>query len=259
MICRLLLGLMLVSNVIMSAADEYQSVPAYSGFHSVLPQGKAYRFDVPAFMMQRAPVTNQQFQSYVKTHPQWRRDEVASVMADASYLSHWSSALAVGSGQESQPVTRVSWMAAEAYCEAEGARLPRWVEWEVAAAADESHRDARDDPEWIKRIADWYSRPMSGPLQKVGQGRPNLYGLYDLHGLIWEMALDQSGLLVLGDSRTQGDAESSRFCGGGALSMDLKEHYEILMRIALLSSLEAADTSRGVGFRCAKDMPDVRR
>jgi formylglycine-generating enzyme required for sulfatase activity len=33
-----------------------------------------------------------------------------------------------------QPVTQVSWFAAQAYCEAQHARLPDWYEWELAAA-----------------------------------------------------------------------------------------------------------------------------
>ena len=52
-------------------------------------------------------------------------------------------------------MVQVSWFAASAYCEAQGARLPTWNEWEYAAAADETRRDARKDPVWRERILAW--------------------------------------------------------------------------------------------------------
>jgi len=48
-------------------------------------------------------------------------------------------------------------------------------------------------------------------------------------------------------------ADRARFCGEGALSTADREHYAVLMRIAFLSSLEAAYTTASLGFRCAQD------
>ena len=64
-----------------------------------------------------------------------------------------------------------------------------------------------------------------------------------------------SWLLVSGDNRDQGDPDNLKFCGAGALSMDDRENYAVLMRVAMLSSLEAANTTGNLGFRCAKDLP----
>jgi sulfatase modifying factor 1 len=75
----------------------------------------------------------------------------------------------------------------------------------------------------------------------------------DLHGLVWEWVEDHSAMLVSSDSREQGDPDAMRFCGAGALSMDDRENYAILMRVAMLSSLEAHDTTGNMGFRCARD------
>jgi len=36
--------------------------------------------------------------------------------------------------------------------------------------------------------------------------------------------------------------------------MDDRENYAVLMRVAMLSSLQAADTTANLGFRCAKDL-----
>jgi len=222
-------------------------------FESAVPpaQGVA-TVEVAAFDLDTKPVTNAQFLAFVRTHRSWRRDHVSRLFADAEYLSHWRSATALGAAaRPSQPVTHVSWFAAKAYCEARGARLPTWYEWEYVAAADGTTPDARGNPLWRQAILDWYAHPSAQPLADVGRA-PNYYGVFDLHGLIWEWVLDFNALLVSNDSREQGGADRARFCGEGALSTVDREHYAVLMRIAFLSSLEAAYTTANLGFRCAR-------
>ena len=147
----------------------------------------------------------------------------------------------------------MSWFAAKAYCDSEGARLPTWLEWEYAAAADESRRDARADPAWRRRILSWYERPTSAVLPSVG-GTPNAYGASDLHGLVWEWVEDFNALFIAGDSRTQGDPDLLKFCGAGAINIIDRDSYAVLMRIALLSSLNADSTTANLGFRCARSI-----
>ena len=50
-----------------------------------------------------------------------------------------------------------------------------------------------------------------------------------------------------------GDADKAKFCGAGALSMNDRENYAVMMRVAMLSSIEAADVTPNLGFRCARD------
>ena len=210
---------------------------------------------IASFELMRQPVTNGGFLAFVQMHPQWRRDRVASVFAEPRYLSHWARPTVLGdAAQAPQPVTQVSWFAASAYCEAQGARLPTWNEWEYAAAADETRRDARKDPVWLERILGWYSRPSNQPLPRAGLQAPDIYGGQDLHDLVWEWTDDFSSLLVSGDNRNQGDNDKAKFCGAGALSMNDRENYAVLMRVAMLSSLDARDTTTSLGFRCAKDI-----
>jgi len=216
-------------------------------FRSALPAGKQEQVTVRSFLLQRHPVTNAEFLAFVSTHPQWQRGKAPAVFADADYLGHWSGPLDPGPGAPPlQPVTRVSWFAAEAYCEAQQARLPDWHEWELAAAADSRRRDARSDVAWRQQILDWYAHPAGQGPAAIEQRSANVYGLFDLHGLVWEWVHDFDSLLPA-------DADPEKFCGSGALNLQQKEDYAVLMRIALLGSLRAADTGHSVGFRCARD------
>ena len=253
---RLAPAVLIAASPAVAAGDDYVQLPG-GEFRSVLKyEDAAGRVRIAPFALSVRPVSNGQFLAFVKAHPEWRRDQVPAVFAEARYLQHWSGPQSLGpAAAPAQPVVNVSWFAASAYCEAQGARLPTWHEWEYAAAADATRRDARADPAWRDSILAWYSKPSNAPLAKVGQQAANAYGVQDLHGLVWEWVDAHSAMLVSGDSRDQGDPDKQKFCGAGALTMDDRENYAVMMRIAMLSSLEAANTTRNVGFRCAKPLP----
>jgi formylglycine-generating enzyme required for sulfatase activity len=243
-----------------AAAAEYRPLPG-GRFESVLPQGSVPTVSLPVavqpFALRVAPVTVGEYLAFVKTHPQWQRNRVASIFADGRYLVDWTSPSQPSAGVSLQsPVVNVSWFAAKAYCEGEHARLPTWLEWEYAAAADGKRPDARADPAWRRSILSWYERPSRAAIEPVG-GPPNVYGVRDMHGLVWEWVDDFNALFIAGDSRTQGDPDLLKFCGAGAISIIDRDSYAVLMRIALLSSLNAADTTGNLGFRCARPLGDA--
>lgn len=248
-------GLIFLASMLWSlgtAAADYVPLPG-GVFNSVLPaDAQAAPARIAPFAMRTEPVTNAQFLSFVLSHPAWRKGEAPPVLADGGYLSHWESAMSLGErALPEQPVTRVSWFAARAFCESEGARLPSWYEWEYAAAADANRTDARTDPAWRERVLAWYGRTSATSLGNVG-GDANVYGIRDLHGLVWEWVDDFNALMVSADSRDQNDADKAKFCGAGALTMQQKENYATLMRVAMLSALKASDTTRNLGFRCVR-------
>ncbi|MGB8327143.1 MAG: formylglycine-generating enzyme family protein [Steroidobacteraceae bacterium] len=244
------------AQAVRGVQGRFITVPA-GEFRSVLPAaglGGARLVRIEPFEIAETPVTNAQFLGFVRADGEWSRDRIAPIFADREYLAHWSRPGELGAAaQPDQPVTNVSWFAASAYCEAVGARLPTWDEYEYLLAADETSRDARADPAWRERMLAWYSRPSTGALAPVGKTPANVYGVRDLHGLVWEWVLDFNALLLSGDNREQGDPDRLKFCGAGALAVVDRENYPILMRLALLSSLEAAHTTRNLGFRCARD------
>lgn len=237
--------------------DGYQHIPAGEFRSMLLYQDVTAPRKVAAFELMRAPVTNAEFLLFVQDHPRWQRDQALALYVERDqYLTHWSGALSLGTAaRPNQPVTRVSWFAARAYCEAQKARLPTWDEWEYVAAADETQRDARGDPAWSARILDWYASSAAGPLPDIGRTAANVYGVRDLHGLVWEWAEDYASMLVSGDNRSQQDSDRYKFCGAGALSVADRENYPVMMRVALLSSLRASDSTSSLGFRCARSVP----
>jgi formylglycine-generating enzyme required for sulfatase activity len=245
---RALLGLAVLLWAGAARPDDNPFVEVPGGqLRTALPLAKQELVPVHSFLLQRHPVTNREFLTFLTGHPKWQRGSVPVIMAEGDYLGVWAGPLDPGPhAADSQPVTQVSWFAAQAYCDSLNARLPDWYEWELAAAAGPTQPDARSDPAWRQQILDWYARPAGKALPAVEQGAPNFYGLYDLHGLVWEWVYDFNSLLPA-------DADPDKFCGSGALDVEQKENYAVLMRIALLGSLRAADTGHTVGFRCARD------
>ena len=245
------------------AAAEYVAIPSGKLASVLANDADTGPASIPAFAMRTTPVTNGEYLAYVKAHREWQRGRAASTFADGTYLHSWRSALALGVGMNAdQPVTNVSWFAAEAFCEnegeGEGGRLPTWLEWEYVAAADEKVFDARSDPAWRARILSWYSHSSGEPLLPVG-GAANAYGVRNMHGLVWEWVDDFNALLVSADSRNQGDPDKLQFCGAGAISLKDRDNYAVLMRIALLSSLVAASTTNNLGFRCVRPLALVKK
>lgn len=248
---------LLVACVLLAAATAASAEPAKIGpgiYRPIFPASPAEReVPVAAFRLDRTPVTNAQFLAFVREHPEWRRDRIKPLFADELYLAHWASPDSLGTARPAGPVVRVSWFAARAYCEARGGRLPLEREWELAAAASETSRDASRDPAFAARVLAWYTQLAPAVLPDVG-GPPNAWGVRDLHGLVWEWIDDFSAALVASDSRTP---DQKVFCGGaGATSRDASA-YATFMRIALRSSLEARSTTSVLGFRCAYDLEET--
>lgn len=214
---------------------------------------------VPAFELDRTPVTNADYLEFVRSHPEWRRSRVSRLFADDSYLRHWRGDLDPGPRAPlASPVVHVSWFAARAYAAAHGARLPTMAEWELAAAADEKRVDATTDPAFLARLREWYSRPATAVLPAVGQGAANAWGVQDLHGLVWEWTLDFNSALVSGESRADGSLDRSLYCGAGASGAADFADYAAFMRFAYRASLEASFTTAQLGFRTARSLPERR-
>lgn len=197
------------------------------------PSPELTMLEVEAFRMDARPVTNAQFLAFLERDPSWQTPP--RILADERYLQ------SIHAADPQAPVTDVSWHAARAYCQERGGDLPTVTQWEYAGDLG--------NPEVQELILAWYAE--RGPPGPVAQREPNRYGLYDMHGLVWEWTLDYNSQLIAGDAREAGDADRLRFCGAGALDATDPEDYASFMRFAYRSSLSANATTKNLGFRCA--------
>ncbi len=91
--------------------------------------------------------------------------------------------------QGDQPVSQVTWRDAAAFAEWMGCRLPTEAEWEYAARAGTNSAFYTGDT-LTKEQAHFGGK--KNPLP-VGSFPPNGFGLYDMHGNIWEWTHDWYG------------------------------------------------------------------
>lgn len=209
---------------------------------------------VVPFYVKRHPVTNGEFLAFLKANPSWRRSQVRSIFAEPGYLAHWDGDLDFGADSLStRPVVNVSWFAARAYADWAGMRLPTTAEWEFVAAAGLWEADAGDEPEYRRRLQEWYSRPAADGLASVGTTGCNYWGACDLHGLVWEWVDDFNSALVTGESRNNEDLDLSLFCGTAATGASDFDDYAAFLRFGFRSGLEAPFAVGTLGFRVAAD------
>jgi len=209
------------------------------------------------FSMDVYPVTNANYLEFVRKFPAWQKSKVKPLFADGSYLAYWDSDLSYGNQLSADaPVTAISWFAAKKYCECQGKRLPTIDEWEFAAMADEKMADARKKESYNQKILDWYEAPKTFN-NEIGSTFKNYWGIYDLHGLVWEWTMDFNSVLISGESRKDVDKDSNLFCGSAAVGASDLMNYAAFMRYAFRGSMKAKYSVKNLGFRCAMDVPKI--
>ena len=136
---------------------------------------------VQPFYMQSTEVTQEQWTTVMGTQP-WQDQDHSKTGAD-------------------YPATFVSWNDAVQYCEKlseqENAeyRLPTEEEWEYACRAGTTTAYSfGDDFGELGKYA-WFAENTSNANEahahRVGQKQPNPWGLYDMHGNVWEWCQDR--------------------------------------------------------------------
>lgn len=135
------------------------------------------------FLMSATPVTNAQYEEFRPSHKQMRGQE-------------WG--LSTG---DDEAVVLVSWEDAMDYCRwlssrtGKNYRLPTEAEWEYACRAGTyTLYYTGDGLEGAAERHQETSRDLVTVSLEVGKGRPNAFGLFDMHGLVEEWCLDWYGM-----------------------------------------------------------------
>ncbi len=162
-------------------------------------------------------------------------------------------------------VEMVSWEEANEFChkattelrkrkllgEKDVIRLPTESEWEYACRAGTTTRYSFGDD--AKDFGDfgWFDGNAKGNDPPVGKKKPNAWGLYDMHGYVWEWCLDDWHL-TLADMPTDGSSRSNnkaveRVLRGGSWADGADKARSAFRHHKALDA-----RSDSIGFRCVK-------
>ena len=247
------LAICIMTLIQSTAYSQSGSMVEVKGGEFIPLYGTRTEVEVEGFLMDVYPVTNAQFQKFVEENPRWRKSQVKKLFADDNYLREWTSDLDFGELSPNSPVTSISWFAAKNYCECQGKRLPTVDEWEYVAMANEELPDARTEKSYNQYILSWYETPQTYKKQ-VGNTFKNYWGVYDLHGLVWEWTSDFNSVMIGGESRKDSSGDGNLFCGAAAVGATDLMNYAAFMRYAFRGSMKAQYAVKNLGFRCVQDI-----
>ena len=211
---------------------------------------------IDSFWMDRFEVVQEQFKKYQISDP-----------------SHFKN--------PKNPLEQINWTDATIYCnerslaeglepcydeetwqcdfQANGYRLPTEAEWEYACRAGTTTKYCFGNDARKLRAYSWFAGNSSGKTKPVGQKKPNLWGLYDMHGNVAEWCNDFYSENYYKNSpqkNPRGPAKGrERVLRGGAWNSTAD---------SLRSSCRASDpsiddtclASDAIGFRCVKNVPN---
>ena len=161
-------------------------------------------------------------------------------------------------GRERRPVLDVSWEDAQAYCRwlseqtGEDYTLPTEAEWEYACRAEsESAWCFGDSDKDLKKYA-WYDKNAGGKTHPVGEKEPNKFGLYDMHGNVWEWVNDWYAEYPSEPqiNPTGPEGGSVRVIRGGSWNFSARD-----CRSAIRNRYDPAIRFVNLGFRLARRIP----
>ncbi|MBQ7188204.1 MAG: formylglycine-generating enzyme family protein [Kiritimatiellae bacterium] len=126
------------------------------------------------------------------------------------------------------PVEEVSWNDCQEFIQKVnaalncGARLPTEAEWEYACRAGTS--GAYGGTGELDEMG-WYDKNSGDKTHPVGQKKPNAWGLYDMHGNVWEWCSDWYGDYPSGSvtDPTGPSSGSSRVLRGGSWGCNARD------------------------------------
>jgi len=163
-------------------------------------------------------------------------------------------------------IDQVSWNDANAFCEkattilreaklikeTERIRLPSEAEWEYCCRAGTKTAWSFGDDEKELGKYSWFKDNSAKEDPPVGKKLPNAWGLYDMHGYVWEWCLD-AWQPDYKDAPTDGSARMKTDSKDRVLRGGAYPDPPDMQRSAYRHHADAKTRTGAIGFRCLKD------
>jgi formylglycine-generating enzyme required for sulfatase activity len=213
-----------------------------------------HKIELPAFAIDRFPVTNQQFAGFLNAAgPVSAKGERRFDADDADARIHqikgeWRA----DQNFEMHPVVEVSWVGARDFCAWRGKRLPTEAEWEKAARSTDGRLYPWGDSPPDRKRAQYGARYNETAQVDRFPAGASRYGVHDLSGNAWEWVSSASRPYPYDpkdgrEDQTPGPVRGTR--GGGHDSPP--DEITTTQRGRNLSR-NPASGHHNIGFRCAK-------
>ncbi len=217
---------------------------------SLADEVPAGNVELGGFWISKTEVTLAQYKKFVDLVP----DE------SVKKSGPWSISTAAVS--DDMPVTYVNWQHAYAFCmwlsnqTGKTYRLPTEAQWEYACRAGTTTQFHHGD--LFSGLGDfaWMSENSAATIHPVALKKPNAFGLFDMHGNVWEWCRDyyNDTYYRSRDPREPMNATESPFrvVRGGAFNMDPQE-----CRSSIRSRQTPDTATESIGFRvvCLTEIP----
>jgi formylglycine-generating enzyme required for sulfatase activity len=209
-----------------------------------------HEVEISAFLCMKTLVTRRLYAAVAGSDPGWPKGD-----------------------SDDRPINNVSWFDAVDFCnrlserkglvpcyertggevkwhhEAGGYRLPTEAEWEYACRAGTYSRWSFGDDE--EQLADhaWYGGNAGGEPQSVGRKKPNPWGLFDMHGNVWERCWNGFGTY---EAMFEQDPAGPLYATHRALRGGSFADAARFLRSAVRFWIRPEGRNGYIGFRCVR-------
>jgi len=256
LLCAAALALALPAGAL--AADDMVTIPAGAftmGSDDGPPDERpAHRIVLPAFAIDRYPVTNAQFAAFLDAAD--TRNSAGERLFDAddpdARIHRAGSRWTADQGYEDHPVIEASWAGARDYCAWRGKRLPTEAEWEKAARGTDGRRYPwGNDPPDASRARYAAGWNQTAPVNAFPAGA-SPYGVRQMAGNAWEWVASAYRPYPYDASDGREDPAAGPVRGTRGGGHDSAAAQITTMQRGRNLSRNPASGHHNIGFRCAK-------